>query len=625
MIDLETLSGVRRDAIHASSAWHAQIALADRVAANQWSVTWPDSMVENFDPYVENIYLEALEDKMSSAGSYQPGLWVQPTKGTKNDRAEKSAQERRAVFLSYWDRSDLRRNQTAMARDWLHSGVMVTVPWVDWSLPAGERFPFFFAVDPRQFFPVGHNSRNVLTSGMIIRQKPIADLKADWKQEDGSPHSAIRHILSARQNSQLGELQYGEEIWWFDETHMGVALGDSGMRTSQQGTQVVSSADLANTRNGMFDWLVPPVEHKLFACPIVEVKKATYDPTVYQSALFDIIPQLRTANTVMARFMEELDLQVYAPVLLDNIKDPETYGPGAVLVGTGDGKASMQRETYPINYGVHQTVTSMLESARRQAGEPPQRHGDPGASISSAKGTVALQGVWNGELAWIQRDIEVMLERVTALCANMDAEWCSDPDPKVKKQIFAYDEKGKTVNISYHPKSLFGGDYRLRVSFGDRTGMDDHNYIVRQATLHELGGMSRREFISRTTDADPLEVEREVVMEKLTDIFINGVLPQMVEAGDTGALLKMFERLDSDKETLREAVMSTIRETQVPPANNGGMPGAPAQPTSPETMIQSLQAGGVPGQAAQMPAPNRDLLRAFPNGVNRRTIEEANL
>lgn len=632
MIDLDTLSAARDEAITVFNPWKMEIAMADKIAAGDWEIMWPDRSKEHSDPLVENVYNQALEDKMLAIGTTLPSIFVPPRRGTRQDRAETQAQKRRRVMLSYWDRSNIRRGLTAYARDSLHAGAAYMQPWVNWRLPPGQtqwceehgmmcshtfpeqRYPRMIRPDPRQVYPLAHLPNGELATCLIMRTRRLADIKAEW----GKDHPAVLHV-DARAHQRSTQLSYVEEIYYYDQQQWAVALMDHNMPPPTQAVSTMHPRPQFGTP--LREWLVSPEPHKLFGCPVVEAKRIpTESDDGYKGALFDIIAPLKVAQNFRAMMLDDLVDNIYAPRVIDNVQNPEEYGPGAVLIGTGEGKASIQRDRAPVNFEADQTVERLLGGIRRDAFEPPQRSGEFGASIASAKGVNAVQGTWNAELARTQVDMEYLLERTTALAACMDEVW--GPGTKTME---GFDDKKNAYYESYDPRQVFGGDYRVTVSYGDRTGLDQQNHMVFIATASQLGFIPDREAAQRLfPEADVLQWERDKAIEELTELFLKGVLPQMIQQGDLRGFAAMVEAIDDDKLTVRTAAMKVAKDLGMIPANDGsGAPRGP-EPDSPDggQMAAAIAGGAIPGRSDSLPVPGRDLRSVLPSGVQRR-IQEA--
>jgi hypothetical protein len=316
-----------------------------------------------------------------------------------------------------------------------------------------------------------------------------------------------------------------------------------------------------------------------------------------RGALLDIVPQLRIAQNFMARLLDDLEASIYAPVVLDNIKNAHEYGLGAILIGNGNGAAKIDRDRPPVNFEAMQTVKDIMEQARRTAFEPAQRTGEAGAAIVSGKGTISLMGSFNGELASGQHEIETLLGDITSATACLEEYWCAG-----EKTMSVPDYERRTLrDEKYDPAALFKGDHRYLVSYGDRTGLDDQQHLIRLSTIKNLGGMSLRTFMQKAgVGIDVLQEETDMAIERLTLLFTDVLLPQQIQAGDKAALVKFIDLIDTDKKSVREAVIETIRETMIAPAE-APAPGSPAGRADILKMARSLEFGGIPGQAEGQP------------------------
>jgi hypothetical protein len=588
---------LRQQAIEAHQVWKSELLMCDAVARGDWEVMWPDGSVDSSSPLVENLYSQTLKDKTLTAGAVPLSLFTPPTRGTRKDEGEKNASKRKRVGLSYWERSNLRKMRQRLYRDWLHAGVMCANPWATGFAgpnprPSASRFAYFEVTNPRHLYPLGWDSRGRLVAGLIIRQRRVADLEADW----GRGHPAIVSARIRHASARSGKLVWLEEIWYMDEDHWAVALGDSGLPLEHQGVQFGPADGFGSV---IVEWIVEPHKHKLGSCPIKASARVTYNDSP-RGALMDIIPALRIAQNFMARTLDDLNASVYAPVVLDNIENPEEYGLGAVLVGNGLGKAFIDRDRPPVNFEAQQTVERIMDGARRDAFEPAQRSGEAGASIVSDKGVKGLMGTFNAELAAAQGDAEMVVADVTSITAGFDQIWCAG-----EKEINVVDPIAESMSEeSYDPVQLFKMDWRYACSYGDRTGLDEQQHLTRLALARNLEGISRRTFMERSgMTQDALAEETEMGIEKLIALFTDQILPQTVMSGDTTALVQFIDLIDSDNNTMREAVYETIRKAQVPPAPEAGQGGpmSPGGRADIMKMVRSLGAGGIPGQAEGMP------------------------
>ncbi len=604
MMRNEDLAKIRDQALLIHRGWKQRSFTSDLIIQQKWSTVWPDSTISQEAPYVENIYIEALEDKAATAASLNPTIYVPPKLATAHDRGEREAQKKRKVFATYASESRLPVHKIVWFMDWWKDSAMYSMPWCDWFDPS-PRQPYFIRQDPRQVYPMSHDSRGNLTSALVSRIRRIGDLE----NELGKDAPALRAMKAARQQRQWNETETIEELWWFDRDEWAWALFDTGYDPHFGTYRYVAPGSYQG--NGNFGessvfWLLEPQRHKLSRCPIVEGKRGRSD-SEYWGALDVMLPQMRHAHELMAMIMKDVSGNIYGPTLIENVQNFEEYGPQAVMIGDGSGKARIEQIRAPINYEGHQVVQGQLDAARNAGKYPQQRGGDPGASIVSAKGTNALQGSFNSEQAAAQTDFENFLENTLSVTAEFDEKWCGG-----SKRITGFDQ-GQAFTERYDPRTMFNtmagheagekGDYRVLVSYGGGLGLDQAQYLVQIATAMELKGMSRREFMQKSGLVDDaIATENEMMLEAIVDSFKALMLQQATEAGNMDPLLRLAEKADKQSESMREAVLEVIRETfAAPPAGAGGGAGGES-PIDVLKQARSLGAGGIPGNAEGQPS-----------------------
>jgi len=283
-----------------------------------------------------------------------------------------------------------------------------------------------------------------------------------------------------------------------------------------------------------------------------------------------------------------------------------------LLRDDGSGTADVKQVRTNINFEGWQAVQRLVNDARNVGAFPQQRSGDPGASISSAKGTVALQGGYNAQLGWHQRDFAILYRRALEKMAEFDEKWCAG----TVKTIQGWDE-GELFSDKYDAGKFWKQDYRCEIGF-TRIGVDEQNHLTRLAIARGQGGLSRRSFMRKSGLVDnPLTEETEIALEQAADSF--GLFAQQqAAAGNLDPWIRFANKVDSDKMTARAAAFETIKETTATPTEGpgakpgGGMPDA-------QMMMNSQEAEGIPGQAAGQPDAQgmADLMSAMPRGVGR--------
>jgi hypothetical protein len=588
--------------------WKVRSRTSDLMVAGKWSVIWPDLTISEMDPLVENLYVEALEDKAAAAGGITPFIEVAPTRGTRGDRAEKDAQLRRRVFISMMRNSAIEEKQVAWLFDWFQHGAEYAVPWVDWG--AAERHPYLIRMDPRHAFPLAHNSKDELSNVLFIKYRRLADLK-----QDAVAGPAVAWLAAKWEAMGRTQPDTLEEIWYMDERQWGLAY--CATIDSAIGWRYVTPT---NTSTGSREvvWAVEPHDHSLSGCPAIEKARRTPDGE-YRGALDPMIPNLKVAHNLMARLMEDVERQIYAPDIIENVENPEDYGAGALLIGTGQGVKFLSTRK-PVNFEALQHIGQQLTSARNVAAFPQQRSGEFDASIASAKAVTAVMGGYGVQQAWSQRDVALFYRRALGRLAEFDEAWCGG----TRKEITGWDE-GEMFTDKYDPATFWKGDYRCEIGFHN-VGMDEQQHLTRLAVAKNMGGLSRRSFMRKSGLVDnPLTEETEIALETISDAMLAFAFRQ-ADQGNLDPAIKLAERIDSDKQTVRQASLDTIREMFAVPegaaAGQGGIPGQ-GNPGAAISQMRSLGQGGIPGQAAELPQIPPGLLAMLPSGPRTAMAEQA--
>jgi hypothetical protein len=445
-----------------------------------------------------------------------------------------------------------------------------------------------------------------MTSVIIAKLRRLEDIELEY----GSDHPAVievKHRFTAA--GHKARLRHVEETWYFDETDAAVALTARPIPTRWDAFRYVSPIDSLHDTSRYDAWLAEPAAHGLNWCPVAEVKRITNDGE-YRSPLDVVIPRLKVAQNFMARLLEDVADSVFGPVLMEGIVNPEDYGPNAELIGDGQGRAKVEYPRKPSNFEVRQIVIDQLGMARRDAKHPEQRSGEAGVSIGSAKHTETLMGAFNEELKHAHKDVAAGLQWANTLCANYDQVHCAG-----RKQIDGIDQSGAWLE-TYDPAKLFKDDFRNRVSYGAAAGLDRHNLMTMMSLARNMKSISQRTFMRETgLVQDPLQEERDIMIEDLVVAMQGTVIQQAVEAGNMEPLRILVTKIDGDTMTVRQAVTETIQEMQTAPA--GGAPGGPgAAGPDPLRQVNSLEAGGN-GVEGGLTDIGRSLRGVLPSGVNR--------
>lgn len=607
----DELAELREEAIHAHRGWKRRSFTFDTIASDQWQTVWDDLTSEMSEPLVENVVLQALEDKTYAAGSLSPQLEVHPTRGTRQDRAERAAEKKRRVMMSYWDRSDMDKLRSQLFIDWFGHGATYLYPWadlyhMDGSLrKSAERFPYLVRANPRHVYPLSHNMRGRMTSVIVTKLRRVSDVE----QEYGKDHPAIQRLRqrAARQRIDY-KLDQVEETWYFDETISSVMISARPIPSRINTFRYVSPIDAVYAEGERMDeWLFEPSPHGMNWCPMVEIKRLTNDGE-YRSPLDVVIPRIKVAHQFMARLLDDVADSVYGPVLMEGILNPEEYGPGAELIGDGQGRAKVEYPRQPVNFEARQVVADQLDMSRRDGRYPEQRAGEAGASIITGKGTNALMGSYSDELRAAHNDVAGGLQWATSMCAHYD-----EVHGAGTKEIEGIEDSGAWVE-RYDPVQVFDGDYRCRVSYGAAAGHDKHNFVTLMTLMRSQKAVSQRRYMRETGMVDDvLQEERDILIEDLIMAMEGTLIQQAAQAGNMEPLRRLIEKIDDDSMTIRQAVFETIKEAEMAPTGGGAQGGQ--QSPDPLRQAASVEAGGS-GSADAIQAGGR-LRQVLPSGVNR--------
>lgn len=625
MRDWDDLIEARTEAVMMHSNWKQRSRVSDMMLAHKWSTIWSDLTGNTDPPLVEDLYTEALEDKSYTAAGLHPRIMVAPSLTTRQDTGEKVAAKKRKVFTTYALNSRFAINKVRWFMDWWKEGATYGLPFTDqlWNPNGAPRHPFFVRIDPRQVFPMAHDSRGRLTAALVARVRRVIDIENEWGVN-------ITELLTA-EGMEYGPTDMVEELMWFDTEQWGWAVYDRGYPnwTSDfrymTADHLLSPADTstAKTTGG---WIMPPSKHKMAHCPLVEGKRATGD-SHYRGGLDVVIPQLKTAHNIMARIMKDIDMNIFAPKVYRGIVNPEDWGPEADLFTDGSANAGIDVIREPINFEANQLVGAQLAAARAAGKYPQQRSGEPGASISSAKGTTAVQGGFNSEQAAAQSDLAQFIQDLLSQTAEFDEKWCGGT-----KNIMGFDQ-GQAYSEKYDPRTLFNtmkkheageaGDYRVLVTYGGGLGLDQASYLIQLGTAMQLKGMSATTYMRESGLVPDVETEKvEMLFDEIVAAFQAFMGQQALQSGNLDPLIKILDKLEVHDTTARQAIVAAVKDTfAVPAGGPGGGPGG-ANPVDTIRQARSMASGGMPGAEGQPgPGIGRELAGVLPPRVRRALAE----
>lgn len=574
---------------------------------DRWQTIWDDLTAEVGEPLVENTILQALEDKVSAAASIEPQIYVNPTRGTRKDRAEGVATQRRRVFLSYLQASRYSPLRKKLFIDRIAHAAAFSIPQMNYfyqdgrPIPVEGRHPYIVRIDPRSVYPLTHTTSGRLASAIVTRTRRYAEVKAEW----GADHPGIRQLeidrrLTGTKDTPLSTV---EESWYFDDSVWAVALSARPLQSpTYMNFQYVTRYDIAV--EGRLDvWMQPPIPHGIELCPVVESKRVAWDDG-YRGELDAMIPRLKVAQGIMARYLEDLTDAIASPVVMTGIRNPDDYGPYAELIDDGSGSAKLEYPRKPQNFEARQAVLDQVEMSRRQGRFPAQRSGDAGTGWTTDRGVTRLLGSYDGAIADAQSDVAMLLSDVLSICAHYDEVHCA-----ARKTIEGHDGSVPFIE-TYNPASLFKGDYRVQVTYGAATGLDRTQLLSQLAIMSQMGRISNRRFMRLSGMVDDELQEERTIMEEQIAQAMTGFVFQQAAAGNIDPLRRLKELLDPDDRSVHQAILDVLTETQSTPAPGPG--NTPGPPGSELDALLASATGGPPPLASA----GQSLRSVLPNGIS---------
>ncbi len=565
---LASLQDRRHHALVSNQNSKQRMTRSTRILRNEWHAVWPDLSISETEPSVENIYLEAAEDKAATAASIPPTFEVPPRRGTRADRAETNAQRSRRVFVTLAQNSRLDQLAVGFYSDWFVYGLVCGLAWKDWNDPLG--MPHMEAVEPRHLYPVSWTPKGELAEGLIIRRRRYADLIREY----GASNPAFSTI-------DRGKIEdWYEEIWWANQHEWGIAIGhESGVSS---GDFNYRRPTMTGYNNMAVAWLRNPSAHKMNGCPIVATKAFSSDREIH-GKLDAMLPPLKMAHGLNLEVWTNIKRAIHSPVLMQNIENPEDFGPDAMLAGVrGPDEATLAFPRPPVDFAAFQQVAEQLTAARNAGHYPQQRGGEPGASIASGQAVTQLQGGFNSQQSWAQNDMARFYTDCFGRLASLDEAWTDG-----EREIDGFDA-GEAFTDKYTPSKFWKGDYRVLVNF-HALGVDSHTNLLNMGAAHRLGWLPKRDAMLRSgLVANPLAAERDMSLDQGVQTFEQMIVPALIESGQLQPWLDYIEAIDGDKDTPRSAMVKVLKEQGQEAAEQPQQ--APPPQVTPEMM--SLIGGG---------------------------------
>jgi hypothetical protein len=614
MMTLEHLTEIRREAVIRYQGWKTRSLTLTTMLADEWQTIWDDLSASWGEPLVENLALETITDRASTSAEAAPQIIVPGRKGTTRQRGEKSAEKRRRVYQSYLEYGDFARLRHRLFMDRLVHGAICAMPWTDLKdsdgreLRPAERHPYPVRIDPRTVYPLAFDSRGRMSAVFFTRTRSIKELMAEWGEDHPGVQEAVVQFRLAHGITK--HFDFVEETWYFDDRTWAVAISARPIPNTYAFTQYNTRYDHRMDTLRIDTWLQPPIEHGLDRCPVVFRSRITFDGE-FRSEIDAMLPRLKQAQNLMARYLDQLYDNVYGPVVIQGIINPEDYGPQAKLIGDGSGTARVEYPRPNSDFEVRQATMDQLEQARRQGFQPASRAGDPQSGWTTGRGQEKLLGGFSGQVAAAQDDVAHLLRHVLSLCAQWDEVHCTEDG--VTKAVDVTEASLPAVE-KYNPRSLFAGDWAVNVDYGPARGLDQQSLISTLGLADNMKLVPKKMLIERSgLVPDVLQAQRDMAMEAARDAMI-ALLFQQAQEGNDVPLHKFYEYMDDDTLTVDEAIMKVVEESRTQAAAGPGMPPGP-EGAGPEGAMAMAADGQI--DPSLLAGAGRDLAPMMPPGIQR--------
>lgn len=251
--------------------------------------------------------------------------------------------------------------------------------------------------------------------------------------------------------------------------------------------------------------------------PVAIAKRPGFDEEV--RGAFDGAIWVQLAKARMALLgLEATEKSVRAPLAVPRDLQKMTFGDDAVL------RTDRPKEIVRVGIDFPQAAVqeaAILERELQQGTRTPEaRGGNIDASVITGRGVNALMGGYNQLIATANTVIAATMERMLALCFQMDEKFFGD----MKKEIRGVSQ-GTAFEETYVPKKDIGGNHTVDVTYGFASGLDPSRALV---FLLQLRGdqLVSRDFVQRQLpmDIDVVQLQTQIDNEQLTDALKQGFM-----------------------------------------------------------------------------------------------------
>ncbi len=229
---------------------------------------------------------------------------------------------------------------------------------------------------------------------------------------------------------------------------------------------------------------------------------------------------LRTMHRLMTMTIYSTEEHAFPALAGYDVVNPQDYGPGAFIqLRSAEGR--IDRMGPSAHFDVKDLIARLGVDADRQSVYPQQLSGDPGASITSARGINASMGALDARLAVAHHDFESFFGKLSGFMLAMDEVYCFGD-----KTILG-DYRDDSPAESYNPERDVAGAWVARCTYGIGAGSDPSNVEVR-LSMHLANGLLSQETARQQLpfledpDAEPVLILREQMQQALIQGITSG-------------------------------------------------------------------------------------------------------
>lgn len=556
----------RRDwLINKHQAEKLRIKTVTNVANGNWHVEWPDLAQTPEAPSVANLIEMGIGHWAAVGGAILPSIRV-PVNATENrSEGKRGARKRERRIRELLEESNASSLASLLWGDYAGAGSAVAGVWANFEeKDLSKRNPFMVRYDPRTTYILKDHIGNI-TEMLVAHKLSEAEMKAMFV---GTNYE--RTFAKSREEDV-------EEWFWYTKDKFLHAVVD------------VSS----DGRKGQRWVTLAEVDNKLGFVPAWEATRPTFDGQ--RRGVFDqTIHLLRTMHRLMVMTIYSTEEHAFPTVAAYDAVNAEDFGPGAIIqLRSSEGR--IERVGPSSHFDVKDLIARIGEDANRNAVYPQQLSGDPGASITSARGIQASMGGLDARLAVAHKQFEVLFSKIGGFMLAFDEMFCDG------EKTITGDSREDSKAENYLPSRDVNGEWKAIATYGIGAGSDPNNVEVR-LSMHQASGLLSKETARNHLPflEDPDQEPVNIMREAMADAIVAGVMAQAQQGGPEMAA-KVYQLLTSNDLDFDEVMAKVIElvAPETPPdaaagASAGGALGALQG-------AESLARGGIPGNAEQAP------------------------